>query len=119
MQCPSGKDEGNEDNAFLNEPGIANYCQNLFPLRVILLQMVLYNASHPQSFISSHRQQLWPRQVTALQYQQLTHTITSDSFIREALIMECSCFSITMSVRDFTERARVSQLALSLHYIFS
>ena len=77
-------------------------------LRVILVQMIMYNATRAQSFISSHRQQLWPRQVTALQYQQLTHTITSDSLIREALIETCSCFSITMSVRDFTNRARVS-----------
>jgi hypothetical protein len=43
MQCPSGKDEGNEDNAFLNKPGIANYGQNPFPLRVILVQMILYS----------------------------------------------------------------------------
>src|SRR5271154_1545834 len=70
--------------------------------------ILYYNGTQPQLFISSHRQQLWPCQVTALQYQQLTQTITSDSFIREALIETCSCFCITMSVRDFTERARVS-----------
>jgi len=35
------KDERNEEKAFSNKPGIANYGQKLFPLRVKLVQILV------------------------------------------------------------------------------